>query len=454
MCLAFDFGKMGVVNKIVGYWTAERRIRSFVLALLYATVYDYVYCNFVNYFFSYSIDADYYALHGISYVYYILIASFPFVFFRGVKTVAAAFSLFTYLLAYIPIINAILVYPFTLGIKLSYSMAFFLCMCLFFITDRIYLLKHLFYGKRKLLPLRFLTIFTIISTIALLIINRSQMTFVNFLADQTDLYDARADNNLKGLYLLCWLRGCFLPLMMVMTLKKNNYVQYFLTLLAFILVFMMDKQKLTIVFPFVLTVLFWVVKRTGNLFTRYFHSYLILFISIISFSMVTYILKDGITFQTNPAVFAIPSLFIMRTMCIEGMEAQRYLDFFVAQGNPFTNYGHINIVNALTGIYPYSDSVGQVVDGNGSNSNATFWLMDGVAAGGFFGVFVISFIFIIFKSIMNSADARCSVPLYVCITLQGITSMMNVSLFTSINSSGLLMLFLILFFSDTKELKF
>lgn len=87
--------------------------------------------------------------------------------------------------------------------------------------------------------------------------------------------------------------------------------------------------------------------------------------------------------------------------------------------------------------------------GDGGVSNATFWLMDGVAAWGMAGVIIISLLFVIFKSIMNSADARCSVPIYVCISLQGIMSMINLSLFTSINTCGLLMLYLVLLFVKT-----
>lgn len=442
---------MSIIDRIVHYWPADKHIRSLALAIGYVIVYDYVYKEFVNFYFSYALDSEYHTLDGFQYAYYVLITSFPFFFFKGTKTLAGAFSLFTYMLAYVPIVNAILVYPFPTMVRVSYSLMFFLCMSLFFLTDRMYLLRYLFVNKHQLLPFRYISIFTFFGMAILLLVNISQLSFVNFFADKAELYEARADKDIKLVYLMCWLRGCFLPLVVIMSFIKHDYIKLMLAVFSFILIFMLDKQKLTFVFPFVLLFLFFVIKKVGNSFTKYFHSYLMLTISFFSFVVVFYCSHAGVTFETNPILFGIVSMFIMRTICIGGMETQRYLDFFVVQDNPFTYYGHVNIVNAITGVYPYSESVGQVVAGDGGNSNATFWLMDGVAAYGLLGIFIVSIIFIIFKSIMNSVDVRCSVPILVCISLQGISLMMNVSLFTSINTSGLLVLFFVLLFIDTKD---
>ena len=57
------------------------------------------------------------------------------------------------------------------------------------------------------------------------------------------------------------------------------------------------------------------------------------------------------------------------------------MDFFETTGQPHTYYSHINIVNALTGMYPYKDSIGRAVMDRDSNANGNFWLMDGIAAG-------------------------------------------------------------------------
>lgn len=100
-------------------------------------------------------------------------------------------------------------------------------------------------------------------------------------------------------------------------------------------------------------------------------------------------------------------------------------------------------------MYPYGEqSIGQMVAGNGGNSNATFWLMDGIAAWGMIGCVIISIAFVFFKAIMNSLDARCSIGICVTVLLFGIQAMMNLSLLTSILTNGFLVLFFLFLYSD------
>ena len=437
----------------VSFWHSNNRIRLLLLGLLYCVVYDYVYCNFVNEFFSYDLDTEYSKLSGWLYFSYLMIAALPLVFYKGLKTVASAFSLFVYVLTYIPIINSILSYSLPSEIKNGYCIALFISMCSFFMTDHISMMKFLFTQKSVQIPFRVLEIFTCISVIILCLLNIDQMQFVNFLENKVELYEARADNDIKLVYLMCWIRGAFLPLIMVKYLKNKEIIKYFFSFIAFALIFMLDKQKMTIVFPFVLSAMVYIINKNKQKIKLYFHAIIIIPLLLFSLGIVAYISYTQTTFKTDPVVFGLASLFIVRTMCIEGMEAERYFDFFVVQHNPYTYYGHINVIDALTGIYPYPESIGKMVAGDGGNSNATFWLMDGVAAMGIVGVIIISIIFIIFKSIINSSSIRCSPDIFVCISLLGIMSMMNVSLFTSIVSSGILVLFFICLFFNLKDLQ-
>ena len=375
-------------------------LRLLFLGVLYALAYDYVYREFVDCFFPLNRES-YHSMSGFAFLYYMLLASIPFVFYRGLKTVAASFSFFTYILAYIPILNALFSYSFSETIQLEYSLTLFVCMCVFFATDRMYLLKYLFAKRKKLISFRVLEYFVLICMVLLILLNLSQLTFVNFLEKGSELYEARADNNLKGVYFIGWMRSCFLPLIMVKSLCESNFRKYVFAFVAFIIIFMMDKQKITAVFPLVLTGLYYVARKDNNVFSTYFHAIIIMFIIFVSFSMVAYISYTDTTLMSNPIIFSIAALFVMRTQCIEGMEAVRYFSFFVNQDNPFTYYGHVKVINALTNIYPYSESVGETVAGDGGVSNATFWLMDGVAAMGIIGVIIISILFVVFKSIMN-----------------------------------------------------
>lgn len=439
---------MNILKLPIKFWPSWNPFKLLLLGALYAIAYDYVYREFVDYFFPLRSEA-YHVISGLVYYFYVFLSSLPFIFYRGLKTVAVSFSLFTYILVYIPVINALWCYSFSYDVQIEYSIVFFICMCMFFYTDRIYILKSLFKRKSGLIPFKYLEYAVLFCMIVLVLLNRSQLTFVNFLQDSAELYDARAEMNVKGIYLVCWMRSCFLPLIMVSALRNKNYRKYFLVLFAFLLIFMLDKQKLTAVFPLVVTGLYYVANTTNKFFSTYFHSIIIIFIAVVSLAIVTYVINTGTTLSTNPVLFALAALFVMRTQCIEGMETVRYFSFFIKDDNPFTYYSHVNLINAVTHSYPYKESIGATVAGDGGVSNATFWLMDGVAAWGMAGVIIISLLFVIFKSIMNSADARCSVPMYVCISLQGIMSMINLSLFTSINTCGLLMLYLVLLFVKT-----
>lgn len=434
---------------LIKFWPSSSPIRLFLLGTFYAIAYDYVYSEFVNYFFPLRSET-YHAINGSVFLVYVLLASLPFIFYKGLKTVAASFSLFTYILAYIPILNALWCYSFSNGIQITYSLIFFICMCFFFLTDKMYLLRFLFKRRTGLIPFKTMEYIVFFGMLLLVFINRSQLTFVNFLQNSVELYDARAEMNVKGIYFICWMRSCFLPLIMVASLRQKNVWKYFLVLFFFILIFMLDKQKLTVVFPLVVTGLYYIANTRIKFFSTYFHAIIILFIIFASVIIVWYVSYTDMTLSSNPVFFSLAALFVMRTQCIEGMEAVRYFSFFIKNNNPLTHYSHVNVINAVTHSYPYKESIGATVAGDGGVSNATFWLMDGVAADGVLGVIIISLLFIIFKSIMNSADSRCSVPLYVCISLQGIMSMMNLSLFTSINTCGLLMLFLVLLFVKTE----
>ena len=130
-----------------------------------------------------------------------------------------------------------------------------------------------------------------------------------------------------------------------------------------------------------------------------------------------------------------------------------YLQFFELGHHPYTYYNHIGIINAITHANPYPQSIGLAVTQGGGNANGVFWLMDGVAAAGVAGVIIISIIFVFVKAFLNSLDRKCSVALCVCIMLNGIISMVNVSLFTALNSCGFIMIYLVFMFFDLSCLK-
>ncbi len=420
---------------------SNSRFFNFFLAAIYAAIYNYIYCHYMYGVWLSYVDGSYTPMGTMAYTLYIIIAALPFTLYNGLKRIASAFSLFIYVLVYIPMIESLFVNSYPNFIRIPYMAVFFLMVCGFFMTDNIYLLKRPFRKKRRLIPFGYIIVATFLLLALVLVLNHRQLHLVNLFAVENDLYSLRSETHLSGVYIVCWIRSALLPLLLVYYLNRKSYSGVSIVILSYLLVFMLDKQKMTVIFPFALIVVYYAFLYYKESFGKYFHVFLMTLFAVVSLFFTT--------IETNPITLALGMIVVLRIQCIAGVQLERYFNFFVLEDNPHTHYTHISIINKLTGAYPFGDqSIGQMVAGDGGNSNAAFWLMDGVAAEGLVGVIIISLIFIIFKSIMNSLDTRCSVGICVTVLLFGIQSMVNVSLMTAILSNGFLILFFLFLFAD------
>ena len=139
------------------------RFFNFILAAIYAVIYDYVYCNYMYGVWETYVDGSYSPMNTYNYIFFILIAAFPFVFYEGLRHIASAFSLFVYVLVYIPFVESLFVNGYPDNIRISYSFLFFVIICAFFLTDHIYTLKKLFKRKRKLISFNSVIVLTFFS---------------------------------------------------------------------------------------------------------------------------------------------------------------------------------------------------------------------------------------------------------------------------------------------------
>lgn len=420
-------------------------ISNFILAIIYALVYDYVYSNHIATVWGYALIRPFHPLGSGDLVLYLFIAALPFVFYKGLKHFASAFSLFVYVFIYIPFTYSLFVHGFPDDLKYSYLLFFFIIMIVYFKTDRLSLLRKAIVHKRSKVTFKVIPIITVFLLIVLVTINRSQLHLVNFFEDPQSMYEFREDANIKLIYVLCWLRSALLPLLMLYYLCKSEWLKYGLTFLGFVLLFMLDQQKMTIIFPVAITAIYFAIKYYNAKASSRFHVFLILIFIIIPLAIV----KHG----SNPFSMVFSLIFVYRIQCIAGIQFQKYVEFFEIQNHPFTYYTHIGVVNKLTGLYPYDMSIGEVINAGEGNSNATFFLMDGVAAAGLIGCIIVGILFLIVKSILNSFSHVYKVPLLTALFLFPLQSLMNVSLFTALVSHGIIILFMILVFVDIKEFK-
>lgn len=419
-------------------------LSNIFIAIIYVIVYDFVFRSHIVEIWGYSLTREYHSITGFGYLLYILFGALPFVFYKGLRHFATSFSLFVYVFVYIPFIYSLNVYGFPDSIRYPYQIVFFIIMVLYFQTDNISLLKKAVRRKKKI-PFSVIPSITVLLFLLLIALNTSQFHFVNFFDDAKSMYELRESANIKLIYVLCWLRAAFLPLLMLYYLTKSDYIKYGFCFFGFFLLFMLDQQKMTIVFPFAITAIFYAIKYYGTQFGKKFHIFLLAIFIVIPLLLIKY--------QENPIVLVFCLIFIYRIQCIAGMQLVRYMDFFEMHNNPHTYYTHISIINDITGLYPYNEPIGIAINADGSNSNATFFLMDGVAAAGLLGCVIIGLVFLLLKSMLNSLGHVYNVPLLTALFLFPLQSLMNVSLFTSFFTHGILILFLILVFVDIKEFK-
>lgn len=420
--------------------------------LAYAAFYDYIYRDFICEVFAYTGTKTYIPMSFSHYVLYLVQAVLPIVFFKGVKNIASLMSFFTYFFVYIPFVNNLNVAGYPTNLSVPYSIVFLIFMCLFFVTDYIYMLKAPF--KRGIKQRIGFPVFELLSLGMLLVVaaaNIRNIHFVNIITQSEVMYEMREANRETGpggliLYLSYWLKYAILPCLMVIYLKKKQHFRYAISFAAIILMFMIDMQKITFLMPFVITAVYFFYNKHKETFSKYFH--LLITACFIVFPFIFNLMKG------NRLMLEIGCVLINRTQCIEGIELGTYLRFFGdGTRNPFTHYTHISPIRKLFGGYPYQFSLGRAVTGGGANANGTFWLMDGVAADGVMGVVIISLIFIVFKAIFNSIGCRYDLNLCTIILLFALVALLNVSLFTALLSCGMLVFYFMFAFVKMPELE-
>lgn len=418
----------------------NHRLIGIILTALYSVAYDYITREFLFDSFAYLLNYDYNPMTPDKYAVYIVICTFPFVLYKGFNYLASIISLFSHLFIFIPFCNTLFVAGYPIGITTAYIVFFLIAQCAFYLTDNKFLGKKDFSLTSKIPFSQFEVIvyFLLIIAVAL---NFQKMHMVNiFNSDEKELlYDLRAENSESSFafnnYLLVWLNHILLPILMVCYLRVKNYKKLAVVFAGMLFVFMVDMQKISFLIPFVIVLFYYLYTAYPRGYLNYFHVMLI--IGLIVLPLV------AIEYKGSSLGFTICAILIMRTQCIAGRQFATYFNFFEMQDHPYTYFTHINIINKITGAYPYAESLGKTVSYGEANSNATFYLMDGIAGCGLVGCIIVAILFIIFKSYFNTIGLNYNKSLCVTIIFFSISSLMNVSLFTSLLTGGFLLFYIL-----------
>ena len=414
----------------------------FSLAILYTISYIFTYIYFLNKYFDY-FGYEKYNSEPETWVIPILISILPIIFFRGYIAVSSLISLFIYLLVYVPTIYAFLFADIAQEDLFYILSIFMLSMCLLFYADRVKL-KIVNQFEQKI-SINFFLIITIISTLFILYTYKGNLSFVSLV----DVYELRSSNNHLGTnvfvrYLMSWLTTFLIPICLAYGIVFNKYKFIFIGFLSCIILYMSTGSKGTLFMPFVLLSVYSILKKFD------IDKFLQIIIILITLSIVllTYFIEGN-----DSVLFLIGSIFIMRTISIGGLVNLKYYEFF--ETHPFTYFSHINIVESITGLYPYGENaIGQVVGSyfwGDMNANANFWATDGISSIGIFGVILMSVLLFMFLIIINSITKKHNQYFIILLFLPFIGTLLNASFFSTLLSGGGFLTILALMFLNNEK---
>ena len=332
-----------------------------------------------------------------------------------------------YFLLYIPILITFLNHYKTFDERIGNQIFFFIGFYILFLIPRHYSFRKKYikwYGFNTKIVL----VITMLLVLLLIGYFRSTFSVVSF----DDVYSHRAE--VKGetgflSYFVLWNTYFFGPLTFIIGLLKKKKLYILTGIAATISAYGIASSKISLFIPLIIYVTYYLVKTNKSIF-KYYGVGLIGLIAI---------------FLSVPKkLFILSAVVLMRTIGIGGLLTYQYNEFF--KKNPLTYLSHVNVINAITHAYPYNDALGFVVSKQyvsaEVNANANFWATDGIAGFGLYGVIFISIVFGFLLVVIKSIESKNALN-YRLLTLMFVpfnVILLNVSLFTSIISGGLVFL--------------
>ncbi len=422
----------------------SNKISNVIWAIIYIVFFNYVwkfYCVPIWHVFNYKNVEHTLAYDLLGYG----IALVPIFFYRGLKAASSPMLLVIYLFGYIPVVLSLL-YNFPEASDtpvLVYWVILSVAMSFFFYSEKIVLrLKK----SKHNLSLNYMWFLVGALVVMQLVLYGRNMRIVGF----DDIYTLREENSKVGgglfAYLSSWSDTFFYPFLFAYGLLKKNRTLIIIGTLLFVFLYSIFGSKLNLFTPLILVLYYLGLKWSER--TRINVIALITLFSV----LLAYLMLSNLE---NDTVYLLSSVVFMRTYTISGcLFSGYYVPFF--ENNMHTYFSHINIVNAVTNLYPYGDvALGKVVTNGGMNANAIFWAMDGVAGNGVIGVAIVSIFFGLFVIMLNSVASGHNRIFVSLMMLVPTMSLLNTSFFTFLLSEGVFLVLLFLFlYSPNKRVKF
>lgn len=408
------------------------RFINIVTSIVYIICYRLVYINYLSIYQSYAYP---YAVNNNSfYSIWItnLLAFAPILLYRG-KKISEIITLFLYIMVYVPTLIGLQYYYKDYQFVIPFQLAYFFAITLFFLASRNKISNQSFKKLKRSISNKSFIWFAVFDILLVVIVYHSRMRLVSFF----DVYDLRSDfaDNQVGIpglgYIFMWLAS-ICTLMIAIGCRRNEKRILAFGFLIALVYYMSNGMK---------SVLFGAIASFGLYYIIEKGWVKLLFPIMILPLILAYLLVASID---NESINLAVSMTLSRTYSISAGLIPLYIDTFHFQHYPFTYYSHIGIVNSITGSYPFDLPLGTAVNviysGVDSMANTNFLVMDGYAAAGIPGIFIIAILVYFLFSYINKVTNRFSFSFIVSSMMGAIMEMSNMSIFTTLLSAGLLFL--------------
>lgn len=405
---------------------------NFLTAIFYVLLYRFIHVHLlVEYFESFGFFNQENTISEVLMTN--ILAILPICFFSSKLMASNFISILLYFFLYVPSIIT-LQYNFAdYSVILPYQCVLCVVMMLFFLSI------HFTFTYKY--PQKYVNIQTVKGNITLasvlllviMVINRGRFNLVSF-SEVYDLRETTADIVSSHAYIgyfTMWLTYYFIPFFLIVGLMLKRWLWVMFSCLIAFIIYTFCGAKAAITAPLFAYFIYLVLSKLSF---KYFFLSMTLFFTFLS--------VFGAWF--GESVIMLISFVFLRTLGICGYMAYAYIDFF--QNNPYTHWGHITIIDKLFHNYPYQYTLGKEVAAYNHqtsveiamNANANFLMTDGVAAYGLWGILIIGILFWLLLILLNDLSYRHN-KIFACVLLFGaVQSLLNVSLFTTLVSSGLL----------------
>lgn len=437
-----------LIYKIKRVLSPQKNIKFFnvIFAMLYILVYRSIYKDYL------AVDWDYfgYSVNNESQI-EIWIANslciIPILFYKAKRCLSDFIAVLLYLMANVPIIIALQYYYSNFG-GIVYELVFTISMIVFFLASSDKKSYNSIKYKQHIIPSKFWIGLCIFSCLFVVLAYGSTLNFASFekVYDQRASVDVVASNYPILGYLPTWAAYFLGPLVLSLGLHKHKPYLIALGVFTLVLMYMALALKAVIIIPIMVVGFYYIFANEKVKSIVYLFPFLVILISILTLYLFN---------SKSDSVFALAlgAVFFLRTIGISSMLAPAYIDVFTT--NQYTFFSHIRIVNLFTGMYPFKNpdlgvAVWNIYSGSSDsmNANANFLITDGIASFGVVGVIIITIVFYYILVYLNRLSYKCNANFVLC-AFTGISlALMNVSLFTTLLTGGMLLGIIALRFTD------